>query len=140
MSKKSESAVVAETSEFAPSKPPEAPKPVAVELMTPEQHAKATDNVKLVTFPVAFGGKRNKRALFSVKHSAAAMMHGWGRYDSNNAPESWGHLHHTGVPMVLSRADYLAALEAAGNGDVPHAAALSPFKNFKSKPKDRSSR
>ncbi len=101
---------------------------VAEELLSPENHAKATKNVVLVRVPVAFKGQRQNRVQFSASHAAAAVMHGWGRYDLNNNPEAWGHLHHAGEPLKLTRQDYLAALKAAESGDVPHAAAVSPYK------------
>jgi hypothetical protein len=39
---------------------------------------------------------------YSARHAAAAALHGWNE-----------HTHHSGAPMFLSQADYLAALEAA---------------------------
>ena len=62
---------------------------------------------------------------FSALHNSAAMLHGWGKKGEN-----WGHRHHAGEPLKLSRADYLAALEAAGKTNElgeyePHPGALS---------------
>ena len=56
------------------------------------------------------------------EHEAAAVLHGWAL-----------HAHHAGEPIKLTRADYEAALKAAGvtndKGEyVPHPAALSPHK------------
>lgn len=47
------------------------------------------------------------------KHACAAAAHGWQE-----------HAHHEGAPMQLTAADYKAALEAAGNGQV-HEPAVS---------------
>lgn len=59
---------------------------------------------------------------FLWEHEAAAVLHGWTL-----------HQHHAGEPFKLSRADYEAALKAAGVTDSkgeyhPHPAALSPHK------------
>lgn len=85
------------------------------DLASPEAHARATGNVIAL---------RNRRTIngvgasetFTVKHQAAAQLHGW------NA-----HKQATVVEFTLMRADYLAALEAAEKGEAPHADALSEY-------------
>jgi hypothetical protein len=55
------------------------------------------------------------------RHAAAVVLHGWHK-----------HAHHAGEPMQLTRAQYEAALEAAGPSEgipAPHPAALSPHAN-----------
>src|SRR5690348_4277575 len=107
------------------------------ELKIPEQHAFETGNVVTPRVPasemavvVSFnrGGvvtQISGATHFSALHNAAAILHGWGKKD-----EPWGHRHHAGEPMKLSRADYLKALEKASETDefgeyVPHPGALS---------------
>jgi hypothetical protein len=57
---------------------------------------------------------------FLWEHEAASALHGWA-----------SHAHHAGEPIKLTRADYEAALSAAGKTNThgeyePHPAALSP--------------
>lgn len=59
---------------------------------------------------------------FLDMHEAASVLHGWKLHE-----------HHAGEPLKLSRADYEAALAAAGKTNEageyePHPAALSPHR------------
>jgi hypothetical protein len=121
-------------------KPPDVKAPAAAsDRMSPREHALATGN----------GPKKQRnqwtgpgfsRVMGSVEHETAKLLHGWD-----------DHEHELGEPIQLTRAEYLAALEAthpkdpvdkdgkpildektklpklAGN-PVPHPAALSPYK------------
>lgn len=114
--------------------PPSAPTPdqaSARAQFTPDELAAMTGNVGVARDSIAFGeGARPKpRPAYSWQHAAAAQLHGWGLHE-----------HHAGAPILLSQADYEAALKAAeapvtlpadGNRQaitvyVPHAPALSP--------------
>ncbi|NBC17445.1 MAG: hypothetical protein GVY18_09060 [Bacteroidetes bacterium] len=63
------------------------------------------------------------RYEYDSEHACAAVVHGWDK-----------HAHHAGRPMRISKADYLAAIEAAKRPPPgtrryqPHPAALSPHK------------
>lgn len=84
------------------------------DLATPEAHARATGNV----IPI-----KNRRTIngvglsetFTCEHAAAAQDHGWNAHKLATVAE-----------LRMSRADYLAALDATSNG-TQHGAALSEF-------------
>ncbi len=78
--------------------------PVAVteDTATPEEHALATGNGPAGgELTLSFNGVQ-ERARFSWQHEAASALHGWK-----------DHEHDADEPMQLTRAAYLAALEAA---------------------------
>jgi hypothetical protein len=96
--------------------------------LSPRGHAIATGNAPRLRknqMTAQINGSRveiGSRARGSWQHESASMLHGWAE-----------HLHHTGKPIEISRADYLAALEAATKTDkvgeyLPHQPALSPHK------------
>lgn len=102
-----------ETAAAAPDK--SASKPAKSDpVMTPDDHARATGNAKRAVRKVVFGNQPANYEKFSAEHNAASVMHGWSH-----------HGHEFGEELKLSRSDYLAALEAAGNGNTPHAGAAS---------------
>lgn len=85
------------------------------ELLTPEEHARATENVLVLK------GRRTINGVgigetFTATHVAASQLHGWS-----------AHAQATTEPFKLSRTDYVAALESAADGANPHAGAVSPF-------------
>lgn len=111
------------------------------ELKIPEQHAAETGNfVKAPglanasepTVSFSRGGSSvviTGAPTFSMLHNAAANLHGWGQR-VNGEDEPWGHRHHAGEPLKLSRADYVKALEAASKTNElgeyePHLPAMS---------------
>lgn len=105
-----------------------APKPeVKSDLKTPEEWAAVCGQVRKTgdeyTVSTVNGKPFDAVSRFLDRHNCAAMLHFWGADG-----EQWGHRHHAGEPMKLSREDYEAACEAAfsGAGDKPHMPALSP--------------
>lgn len=97
-----------------PPAPPDAP--VAVEApLTPDAHARETDNIIRLRAHRTINGS-GLTETFTVAHRAAAQVHGWE-----------AHKQATTTELLLSRADYLAALQAAADGGEPHQAALSEY-------------
>jgi hypothetical protein len=103
-------------SEPAPieAEPREATAEVDSTLLTPEAHARETENVIRLRARRSIVGFESTET-FTCAHQAAAQMHGW------NA-----HKQATTAELLISRSDYLAALEAVAAG-VAHEAALSPY-------------
>lgn len=94
----------------------EAPEVEAVPaLATPEAHATATNNLLQLKGRRTVNGAHSGTA-FSAKHAAAAQLHGWNAHKQATTEE-----------LLISEADYLAALEVAHVGGEAHAPALSPF-------------
>ncbi len=111
-----------ETASAAPDKSARKPAAGAAKseekLMTPEDWARATGTVKSRKRFMTLKGNKPKYEAFPMMHNVAAVMHGWAE-----------HAHHTGKPMLISREDYLKAVEVAGNeNNPPHPAALSPHR------------
>jgi len=87
----------------------------APEMLTPEQWAQKLGHVKK-----APPFQPQLSAHYSWQHAAADSLHGWAQ-----------HAHHyQGEPLLLSQADYEAALDAAAEypNKPAHAAALSKLK------------
>jgi len=94
----------------------EAPEVEAVSaLATPEAHAEATNNLLQLKSRRTVNGASHGSA-FSVNHAAAAQLHGWNAHKQATTGE-----------LLISEADYLAALEVAAVGGDAHAPALSPY-------------
>lgn len=94
----------------------------AGERRAPAEWARETGNVVEIPLEMSVGGKGGLVHRFpGMYHAAAAALHGWREHE-----------HHEGAPMQLSRADYLAAVDAAkappkGERSYrPHGPALSP--------------
>jgi hypothetical protein len=83
-------------------------------LLTPEAHARETGNVIPLKNRRTINGVGLTEA-FTVEHQAAAQMHGWNAHKQATVTE-----------LLMSRAVYLAALEATANG-LRHEAAVSEF-------------
>lgn len=107
--------------------------------MIPEQHAAETGNYIVprgidatTTVTLERGGTKTQltgAAYFSPAHNAAAILHGWGKRAAEG-DEPWGHRHHAGQPLEITRAAYLAALKAASETNElgeyePHLPAMS---------------
>lgn len=102
-----------------------APKPVATaEKRAPEEWAGPCNQRRPRRFEdtssTVNGKPFDSIGLFLDRHDAAAVMHGWTLHE-----------HHEQKPFELTRADYEAAIEAAGKTDergqpIPHAPAMSP--------------
>lgn len=84
-------------------------------LATPEAHAEATNNLLQLKSRRTINGASHGSA-FSLKHAAAAQLHGWNAHKQATTEE-----------LLISEADYLAALEVAAVGGEPHAPAVSQF-------------
>lgn len=72
----------------------------AEERLAPAEHAKQTGNVQPFHGLAVNGERATER--FSWQHAAAAQLHGWAEHE-----------HHEGGPILLTRAEYAAALKAA---------------------------
>jgi hypothetical protein len=97
---------------------------------SPREWAVELGNLKLRKLPAEVSGALTE--CYSGPHNSAAILHGWKQ-----------HAHHEGSPIQLTRAEYLAALEATQiahevvpgatgeerNAYRPHQAALSPHKS-----------
>jgi hypothetical protein len=109
----------ADTSAPKPPDPPDqgaVPAPAQGEPKAPptlHDHAVATGNVATSTPAFTFGSSRQR---YSWQHEAAAQLHGW------NA-----HGQHSAEPLIISREDYDAALQAAQSDALrAHLPAVSP--------------
>lgn len=102
-----------------------APKPVATaEMRAPDEWAGPCNQRRPRRFEdtqsMVNGKPFDTIGQFLALHEAAAVMHGWALHE-----------HHEGKPLELTRADYEAALKAAGETDakgqpIPHVPAMSP--------------
>lgn len=114
--KRKAEAVAPAVAEAAPAAP--AVPAVAPEMLTPEQWAEKLGHVKKAS---PFTPQLSTH--YSWQHAAADSLHGWAQ-----------HAHHyQGAPLMLSQADYQAALEAAAEypNKPAHTAALSKLKKGK---------
>ena len=96
------------------------------ETKTPEEWAGVCGQRRAKTFDettTAINGRPfDVIGAFNWKHEAASVLHGWKRHE-----------HHAGAALLLTRAEYEGALEAASKTDargeyLPHKPALSPHK------------